>query len=129
METFKKISSAYEVLKDEDQRKKYDQLRDMALNGRSSSSSSSYSAKQSSGGYAHKNSRNNRRSEGPDGFYGGFKSKQEFYDFFSGSKDWKGENDEDFRQSKYSKTQDFYGTHSSSGPRYQNQQQAGSQYQ
>ena len=28
METFKKISSAYEVLKDEDKRKQYDALRD-----------------------------------------------------------------------------------------------------
>ena len=95
METFKRISGAYEVLKDEDTRKQYDHIRDVALNRRSSSSSSSYSNKRSSTGYANKNS--NRKSEGPDGFYGGFKSKQEFYDFFSGSKDWRGETDEDFR--------------------------------
>ena len=90
MEKFKKISSAYEVLKDEKTREEYDLVRSVALNKRqpSGSASSGYSSGYSGSGYAHKKS-SGREEEG----YAGFKSKQEFYDYFSGSKDWKGEKD------------------------------------
>ena len=91
------------------------------MNGRGPSSSTSYSKKTPGGGYAHKSSRAGKKRESSDGFYGGFKNSEEFYDFFSGAKDWKAEANEEARQSKYSKTSDFYGTHSSSGPRDQRQ--------
>ena len=91
MERFKKISNAYEVLSDEELKNKYDKLRNESQNARAETNAFSRS------GYAHKKSKSKS-----DNFYGDFKSKEEFYDFFTGSnKSYRSGNDEEKKYSDF----------------------------
>ena len=80
IEKFKSISNAYEVLVDETQRQKYDKLR---MEARQTSAYHSKRSQQSAGAASGYKSR--RRDAQDDFFYGNFKTKDDFYDFFSSS--------------------------------------------
>lgn len=130
LEKFKSISNAYEVLVDEAQRKQYDKLRmEFKQGGQYHSRKSNTGQTGSANQYTHR--RGHKRDAQDDFFYGGFKSKEDFYGFYSdfgkgtsqgpGQKNSAGNTSQGrtYQERHDGSSQDFYKTNTSSQKRDQ----------
>lgn len=89
LEKFKAISNAYEVLVDPEQRKRYDRLKAEASQKGTGGASGYHSRKSGggAGGPGYAKGGGGRRDKQDDYFYGDFKTKEDFYEYYSYSQD------------------------------------------